>query len=135
MIAFKSPDDISKLSTEDPAYPVIENLAHKLLVTTESMARPYDSDADGWLILVEESDADRVLHEIWEDFTLLNAAWEGVAHQVTEQGTELVSKQYSFYIAIFIGAGDFGLVFVIPDEAWLPNELRDVLEDNLIPTP
>jgi hypothetical protein len=127
MISFKSLDDLSKLSSDDPAHPVIEDLAHKLLVTTQSMDRPYDPEADGYLVLVEETDAGRVLNEIWDDFTLLNAAWEGVTKQGAEQG--------NFYIAIFIGAGDFGLVFVIPDEAWLPDELRDVLEDNLLPSP
>lgn len=127
MIQFKSISDLSKLPPDDPAYPVIEDLAKKLLVTTESMTRPYDPDADGWLVLVEEADADRVLNEIWEDFTLLNAGWEGITKQSTEQG--------DYYIAIFIGAGDFGLVFVIPDKDWLPDELVTVLKDNLVPSP
>jgi hypothetical protein len=125
MITFKSLDDLSKLPPDHPAYPVIKDLAQKLLVTTASMARPYDPEADGYLVLIEESDIDRVLNEIWDDFTLLNAAWEGIS--------KLISKQHNFYIAIFIGAGDFGLVFAIPDEAWLPVELRKVLEGNLVP--
>ena len=125
MITFKSLDDLSKLPPDHPAYLIIDDLAKKLLVTTESMARPYDYAALGYLVLVEEADADRALNDIWDDFTLLNAAWEGIS--------KLTSNQHNFYISIFIGAGDFGLVFAIPDEAWLPDELRKVLEDNLVP--
>ena len=127
MISFKSLSDLSKLPHDDPAHSIIEDLTQRLLVTTDSMARPYDFEADGWLVLIEESDANRVLHEIWDDFTLLNTNWEGITKQSTERG--------DFYIAIFIGAGDFGLVFVIPDDAWLPMELREVLQDNLVPSP
>ena len=47
MITFKSLDDLSKLSPDHPAYPVIKDLAQRLLVTTESMPRPYDPEADG----------------------------------------------------------------------------------------
>jgi len=126
VITFKSVSDLTKLPPDDPAHPIIEELAQRLLTTTESMARPYDPEADGFLVLIEEADADQVLNEIWDGFTLLDALWEGVTKQV--------SKQYSFYIAIFIGAGDFGLVFVIPC-AGLPDALVEVLEDNLIPSP
>ena len=58
MIQFKSIYDLTKLPPDDPAYSIIEDLAKKLLVTTESMIRPYDPEADGWLVLVEEADAD-----------------------------------------------------------------------------
>jgi hypothetical protein len=125
MIQFKSISDLSKISRDDPAYPVIEDLAQKLLVTTQSMARPYDPEADGWIVLIEKGDVDRPLTDIWgEDaYRLINTPWEGV------------SNQDGFYIAVFLANNDFGLVFVIPDADWLPDELRNVLDDNLVPSP
>ncbi len=127
MIQFKSISDLSKLPPDHPAHPIIEHLAHKLLVNTDSMARPHDPDADGWLVLIEESDADvdRPLTEIWGDdaYSLFQVPWEGV------------TRQDGMYIAVFLANNDFGLVFVIPDEDWLPDELVEVLEDNLVPAP
>jgi hypothetical protein len=125
MIQFKPISDLSKISRDDPAYPVIEDLAQKLLVTTQSMARPYDPEADGWIVLIEKGDVDRPLTDIWgEDaYRLINTPWEGV------------SNQDGFYIAVFLANNDFGLVFVIPDADWLPDELRNVLDDNLVPSP
>jgi hypothetical protein len=125
MIQFKPISDLSKISRDDPAYPVIEDLAQKLLVTTQSMARPYDPEADGWIVLIEKGDVDRPLTDIWgEDaYRLINTPWEGV------------SNQDGFYIAVFLANNDFGLVFVIPDADWLPDELRNVLDDNLVPPP
>jgi uncharacterized protein YhdP len=96
-----------------------------LLITDESMTRPYDPEADGWIVLIEESDATRQLTEIWGDdaYRLIDIPWEGV------------TRQDGFYVAIFLANNDFGLVFVIPDEDWLPDELRNVLEANLVPSP
>jgi len=126
MIQFKSISDLTtKLPLGDSAHLIIENLAHKLLVTTESMARPYDPEADGWIVLIEPEDIDRPLTEIWgvDAYRLIDIPWEGV------------SWQDGFYVAVFLANNDFGLVFVIPDEQWLPTELRNVLEDNLVPQP
>jgi hypothetical protein len=125
MIQFKSISDLSKLPPNDPVHPLIKDLAQKLLVTTASMARPYDPAADGWILLIAEQDADRPLTEIWGDdaYRLIDTPWEGV------------SRHDGFYVAVFLANNDFGLVFVIPDEDWLPAEARDALEANLIPTP
>ena len=125
MISFKSVSDLSKLPPDDPAHPIIEDIARILLVTTESMARPYDPETDGWIVLIEEGDKDRPLTEIWGDdaYSLIEVPWEGV------------DRQGGFYIGLFLANNDFGLDFVIPNEPWLPTELRNVLEDNLVPAP
>jgi len=125
MITFKLPDDLSRLSPDNPAYPIIKDLSERLLTTAETMERPYDPEADGYLVHIEEGDIDRPLTEIWGDdaYRLIDVPWEGV------------TRQDGFYIAIFLANNDFGLVFLIPDEDWVPAELRNVLEDNLIPTP
>lgn len=126
MISFKSPDELTtKLPPDHPAQPIIEDLAKKLLVTTASMVRPYDPEADGWLVLVEEIDIDRPLTEIWADdaYRLIDIPFEGT------------TLQKGMYVSVFLASNQFGLVFVIPDEEWLPDELRNVLEDNLVPSP
>jgi hypothetical protein len=125
MIQFKSISDLSKLSLDDPAYPIIDDLAKRLLVTDESTAYPYDPEADGWIVLIEPEDIDRPLTEIWGDdaYSLIQTPFEGVT---LEKG---------MFVAVFLANNRFGLVFVIPDEDWLPDELRNVLEDNLTPSP
>ena len=125
---FKCLDDLSKLPPDDPAFPIIEDLAQRLFVTTESMARPYDPDVDGWIVLIEESDVDRPLTEIWgEDaYRLIEIPFEGT----TLQGT---TRQNSMFLGVFLANNQFGLVFVIPDEDWLPDGLRRVLCENLVP--
>lgn len=134
MIQFRSISDLPPHdeSAYESAYSIIEDLAHKLLVTTESMARPYDPEADGWIVLIEEHDVDRPLTEIWGDdaYRLTEIPWDGISHQ-----KGISRHQSGFYIGVFLANNDFGLVFVIPDEPWLPDDLVEVLEDNLIPTP
>ena len=122
MITFKTPDDLSKLSPADPAFPIIKDLSEKLL-TAEIMERPYDPEADGYLVAIDEKDIDRPLTEIWGDdaYRLIDIPWEGI------------SRQHGFFTAIFLADNDFGLVFVIPDEDWVPDALVEVLEDNLVP--
>jgi hypothetical protein len=124
MIQFKSISDLSKLPSDDPAHPIIENLAQRLLVTDESMAYPYDPEADGWIVLIEPEDIDRPLTEIWGDdaYSLIQTPFEGVT---LEKG---------MFVAVFLANNRFGIVFVIP-EAIAASNLKAVLEDNLIPTP
>ena len=123
MLAIKSLDDLP--SPDDLARSIVEDLANRLLVTDHSTIRPYDPDADGWVVLISETDVDQPLTEIWGDdaYRLIDVPWEGV------------TRQDRFYVAVFLANNDFGLVFVIPDEDWLPDELRNVLEDNLVPSP
>ena len=124
MISFKSVSDLlSKLPPDDPAHPVIEDLAHKLLVTTDSMARPYDPEADGWIVLIEESDVDRPLTEIWGDdaYSLIDVPWEGVTRD--ESG--------EFFICIFLANNQWGLVAILPDRDFLTGELRECIEAHM----
>ena len=126
MIAIKSLDDLQlKLLPDESAYSIIEDLANRLLITDDPVSRPYDPGAEDWIVLITEHDLTRPLTEIWGDdaYRLIDIPWEGV------------SRQDGFYIAIFLANNEFGLVFVIPDEDWLPDEPRKVFEDNLVPQP
>ena len=123
MITFKSAEDLSKLSPDDPAFPIVEDLVKRLI--TDYIAEGYDyiPEDDGFIILVEPEDVDRELTELWSGCTLLNIYWEGI------------SKQGDFFIAIYLANNEYGLCFVIPDAPWVNGELRELIEDILDPLP
>jgi len=121
MLQFKSRNDLRQLPPDDPAYPVVADLVHRLVVDDEAEGFAYDPDADGWIVLIEEGDTERVLDEIWDDWTLLDVPWEGITHEG------------DFFIAVFLANNQFGLVFVIPDEPWVDGALRLIIEENVDP--
>ena len=125
MLKFTSEADLLRLNPADPAYPIIEELVHRLITEAKKTEFGYSPEADGYLVLLDRNDVDRPLTEIWgEDaYSLIDVPWEGV------------TRQDGFYVAVFLANNEFGLVFVIPDADWQPDELRNVLEDNLAPQP
>ena len=110
-----------------PVYPVIEDLVNRIITEVNKTEHPYDPEADGFIALIEKGDLDRPLTEIWgEDaYGLIDIPWEAIDYDESRQ----------FFLAVFLANNRFGIVFVIPEADWLPDELRNVLEDNLIPTP
>ena len=123
MITFKSTEDLSKLSPDDPAFPIVEELVEQLITTYSPPGRPYDAEDDGYIILIEPEDAQRTLDELWDGCTLLNIPWEGIM------------LRDGFYIAIYLANNEYGLTFVIPDADWIDGELREMIEDILDPLP
>ena len=121
MITFKSHADLSKLSTTDPAFPVIQELVRDLIEAFDTPERPYNADDEGYIILIERGDTDRILTELWDDYRLVDIPWEGV------------TRRGDFFLAILLLNNESGLAFVIPDEDWVQEKLRQVLEDNLDP--
>ena len=121
MLEFKSAEDLSKLSPDDPAFPILEDLVKRLI--TDYIAEGYDyiPEDDGYTILVQEDDADRELTELWPGCRLTNILWEGI------------TLRDDFYIAIYLANNQYGLCFVIPNEPWVNGELREVIEQNLDP--
>ena len=123
MITFKSTEDLSKLPAIDPAYPTVQELVDRLITAYTSPDQPCNWQDYGYVILIDESDVDRDLDEIWDGCALLNIYWEGIM------------KQGDFFIAIYLANNEYGLVFVIPDAPWVSGELRQMIEDNLDPLP
>ena len=123
MKEFKSPEDIQKLSPDDPAHPVIKELIEDLIGAYTWEGHPYNPDWYGYIILIEPEDADRVLDELWDGCTLLNIPWEGI------------TLQDDFFLAIYLANNEYGLSFVIPDADWVDGELREMIEDILDPLP
>jgi hypothetical protein len=119
MIQFKYETDLHKLDIDNPAYPVIENFIYRLIVTADTEQHPYNPDNDGFIILVEKGDIDRPLTEIWKDgdWGLSDIPFEGI------------TRQGGFYVAVYVPNNQFGLVFIIPDEDWLTDEMHTLFEN------
>ena len=123
MITFKSPEDLNKLSPDDPAYPTVKELIDQLITAYTAPGRAYDAEDDGYIILIQPEDADRTLDELWDGCTLLNIPWEGIM------------LQGDFYIGIWLANNEYGLTFVIENTDWVNGELREFIEDILDPLP
>ena len=103
MITFKSTEDLAKLPPDNPAHPTVQELVERLITAYSSPGQPYNWQDYGYVILIEESDVDRKLDEIWDGCTLLDIYWEGIM------------LRDGFFIAIYLANNEYGLVFVIPD--------------------
>jgi len=124
MILFKSHDDLKKLDSNNPAYPIIEDLVQRLIVDFIEDGNLYIPDDHGYIALIEEHDLERVLEDIWPEpdgWTLLDIPWEGI------------TLRDGFFNAVFLANNEFGIVFVIPDAPWVDGKLREVIEYHLDP--
>ena len=119
----QSTDDLNKLSPDDPAHATVQELIEQLIMAYSPPGRAYDAEDDGYIILIEQEDADRTLDELWDGATLLNIPWEGIF------------LRDGFYIAIYLANNEYGLTFVIPNADWVTGELRNMIEDILDPLP
>jgi len=115
MKTFKCHADLEQLDTDNPAYPVIEELIELLI--DDFPEQPYDADCFGHLCLVEPGDTDRVLSDIDMPWRLADVPWEGA------------SMRHGFFYAVYLGTDDYGMGFVIPDAPWVNGELLQVLEE------
>ncbi|MEN8108278.1 MAG: hypothetical protein ABFS22_09750 [Pseudomonadota bacterium] len=103
MITFKSHSDLEKLDRNHPAFPVVETLVKQLIDDFTWEGHPYDADDQGYLVLIEPGDTDRVLTDIDMPWTLADVPWEGA------------SMCQGFIYAVYLGTDDYGMGFVIPD--------------------
>ncbi len=78
MKQFKCAQDLQQLSPTHPACALVADLVQRLIVNYEAEGYTHDPEADGWVILIEEGNADRVLTEIWDDWRLQDVWWEGI---------------------------------------------------------
>jgi hypothetical protein len=119
MKTFMSISDLSKLTDDDPATPVVKQLLEWPIADGDFPGHPYNPEEHGYIALVEPGDEDRELDDI-DMPRLTDSMWEGV------------SIIDGFYHAVYLGAGDYGIGFVIPvDAPWLTGELRELLDSLL----
>ena len=124
MLHFKHPSDLSQLPSSDPAFPVIKELVDQLISAYSDENGVYNYEDYGWIVLLEESDLDGPLDDLYNDGTTfldLDWLWEGI------------TLKDGFYTAIYLANNESGMVFVIPDSPWLTPEVRDMLERHLDP--
>jgi hypothetical protein len=105
VITFKSHDDLSRLSSDHPARPVIREQVEQLIDAYINEGYAYNPDDDGYIALIEEGDVDRDLDEIWDGCRLVDLPWEGA------------SLRDGFYTAIYLANNEIGISFFNPDAA------------------
>jgi len=121
MITFKSPEDLDKLSPDDPAFPTIEELVNDLITAYTEPGRPYDHDAYGYISLVSsKSEVNGTLDEPWKGANIKSIPWEGIM------------KRGDFYIAIYLANNEWGWTLVIPTK-WAIGATRKFIESILDP--
>jgi hypothetical protein len=114
MKTFKSIPDLEQLRN-DPLYASVQSLV-SLIIADCPDYRPED---DGYLVLIEPGDVDRVLDNL------------EMPRRLSEVPFEVVTVIDGCFLAVWLPNNQFGLDFLIPDEAWLPCDVRRHLEDHL----
>jgi hypothetical protein len=121
MILFKSPHHLTQLPPYHPTRPIIEDLVQRLITDYIADGCDYSPADDGYIVLVQPGDQDRVHHDVWEEYTLLDIPWEGI------------TQRDGHYIAVVLQNNQLGYVFVFPDEEWLDGPLRESILAHLDP--
>jgi hypothetical protein len=114
MKTFKSIPDVEH-ARHHPLHDTIEKLVAMFADP------PYRPEDDGYLVLVEPGDVDRVLDDLDMPWRLSEVPFEGV------------TMVDGCFHAVYLPNNQFALSFLIPDADWLPGELRRHLEARLDP--
>jgi len=123
MIVFRTPACLSKLDPSDPSYSLVKKLIDRIVHDYERSSHRWDFDRDGGLILISPGDLDKSLEVFHPGKLLRSIPFEG-AH-----------IEFGHYIAVSLLNNQATLSWIFPDQDWLPDELRNVLDYNLIPSP
>jgi hypothetical protein len=116
MKTFKCIADVDRFRNH-PLHATIESLFLSIIADCPEY-RPED---DGYLVLIEPGDVDRVLDDLDMPYRLSEVPFEGVT--VID----------GCFLAVWLPNNQFGLDFLIPDADWLPGDVRRHLEDHLDP--
>ena len=114
MKKFKSITDVDRFRNH-PLHATVQSLVSAMIADCPD----YHPEDDGWLILLEPADVDRVLDD-------LDMPW-----RLSEVPFEVVTVVDGCFLAVWLPNNQFGLDFLIPDEAWLPCDVRRHLEGHL----
>ena len=115
MKTFKSIPDLEQFRSH-PLHATLESLFHSIAATPE-----YRPEDDGYLVLMEPGDVDRVLDDL------------DIPHKLSEVPFEGVTVVDGCFHAVWLPNNQFALGFLIPDEDWVPGDVRRQLEDHLDP--
>ena len=117
MKTFKSISDVKQV-LGTPVHDTVRELVVPVIESFSDSA-PYRPEDDGYLVLIEPDDVDRVLDDL------------DIPHQLSDVPYEAVDMIDGHFHAFYIPNNQFCIDFLIPDEEWLPDVLRKHLEDHL----
>jgi len=117
MITFKSVTDLNQLAPEHPARPVVARVFYQLIDACTWKGRAYRPTDDGYVVLIEEGDIDKVIDLPELQCPLADVPWEGAV------------KREGYFHAVYLTNNQFGIGFLIPDS--VQGKLREVLVDLL----
>ncbi len=116
METFKSIADLEQVRGH-PLHDTVESLVSTMIADYPE----YVPEDDGYLVLIEPQDIDRVLDDLDMPWRLSEVPFEGV------------TMIDGCFLAVWLPNNQFGLDFLIPDEAWLPCDVTRHLEAHLDP--
>ena len=118
MKTFKSIPDVEQLRNHS-AYAPLHATIESLFLSIIGDYPEYRPEDDGWLVLIEPGDVDRVLDDLDMPYRLSEVPFEGV------------TVLDGCFLAVYLPNNQFGLDFLIPDEDWVTGEVRRHLEAHL----
>jgi hypothetical protein len=113
MLTFKSPEDLEQVR-DIPLYATIKEVITPYI--NDPSYRPQD---DGYVALLGPGDVDRVLSD-------LDMPW-----RLSEVPFEAVTMVDGLFHAVYIPNNQFALSILVPDEEWLPDDVRGHLEAHI----
>jgi hypothetical protein len=97
-----------------PLGPMLREIVIRMLGHFE-----YNPEDDGYVVLLESGDVDRVLTDLCLPYRLCEVPFEAV-HMLE-----------GHYCGIYLANNQFAITFLIPDAEWVQGELRQHLENLL----
>jgi hypothetical protein len=119
MLKFTSEADLLRINPNHPAFNTVSDLVRRTVSDTYGTDFEYQESSDGFICLIESTDLDRPLTEIWGDdaYDLLTIPWEGICYDESQKN----------YLAVFVANNSYSIAFVIPREI-VHGELKQCFE-------
>jgi len=95
-----------------PLGPMLREIVIRMLGHFE-----YSLEDDGFVVLIEEGDVDRVLTDL------------RLPYRLCEMPFEAVHMQENYFCGVYLANNQFAITFLIPDAPWLTPEVRAHLDD------
>jgi hypothetical protein len=118
MKTFKSIPDVEQLRNHG-AYAPLHATVKELVSTMIADYPEYVPEDDGYLVLIEPQDTARVLDD-------LDMPW-----RLSEVPFEAVTVFDGLFHAVYLPNNQFALSLLVPNEEWLPEDVRRHLEAHI----
>ncbi len=112
--------DIVQLDRTEAAYPIVLQMLKHLMILSDRDCRCWCPESQGYIVQLDETD----------NLNDLMPVWDGRFQDIP---FEHVVYENDVYVATVILTNDFGLVWLLEDQPWIPAHIRAVLEENMDP--